>query len=458
MRLLLPVAVAVLAAACSSSSSPTAPADSGSPGNEGGGVDAGGDVVVAEAGGEAGAKIEHVVVIVQENHTFDSYFGNWCTAATGSSPTCTTGAACCEKAPTVDPGSSAMASVLNDAFNAGRDPNHTQKCEVSEIDNGKMDMYATSTVSSPGAGASECGSPDNLAIADSTVQGYWTFAQQGALADRYFQPMAGASSGNDMYLARAQYVFTDNDYEPIANGATCSTNGTTMQYTDTTIGDLLNQAGVSWAWYSEGYAAMQAAVATGTCPPAPADCAFGNNAFDCVYDPSDDPFEYYKDLVDNPSYARDYGQLATDLSAGKLPSVVFVKALLYKTEHPGYMDTVSAGVTFVTDTVNAIQASSAASSTLILVTWDEGGGFFDHVAPPATNTVDSQPYGTRLPLIAIGPFARTGSVSHTTMEHSSIVKFIEYNWLGGTTGQLKGRDANVANIGSMLTAGLVPEN
>lgn len=455
MRPWLPLAAAALAAACSSSSNPATPGpDGGSTSN-----DAGADVQPSNDGAsEAGAKIEHLVVIVQENHTFDSYFGGWCTAPTGSTPTCTQGPACCEKAPTKDPGSATLASTLNDAFNAARDPNHTQKCEVSEIDNGKMDMYVTSTVSNPGAGATGCGSADNIAIADSTVQGYWTFAQQGALADRYFQPMAGASSGNDMYLARAQYVFTDNAYEPVAIGASCSTNGTTMQYTDTTLGDLLNQAGVTWAWYSEGYAAMQAAVAMGTCPAAPPDCAFGNNAFDCVYDPSDNPFEFYKDLADDPATSRDYGQLATDLSGGTLPSVVFVKALLYKTEHPGYMDTVSAGVTFVTDTVQAVQASSAAASTLILVTWDEGGGFFDHVAPPAANPVDNQPYGTRLPLIAIGPFARSGSVSHTTMEHSSIVKFIEYNWLGGQTGQLKGRDANVANIGSMLTAGLVPEN
>ena len=72
--------------------------------------------------------------------------------------------------------------------------------------------------------------------------------------------------------------------------------------------------------------------------------------------------------------------------------------------------------------------------------------------------VDNQPYGTRLPLLAVGPFARTGTVSHTTMEHSSIVKFIEYNWLG-KTGQLAGRDATAANIGSVLSTSLgVPEN
>lgn len=456
MRSFLPIGIVapvVLAVACSSSSHSTA-----SPEPEAG-PDAGADGV--EGDGEAGpARIEHVVVIVQENHTFDSYFATWCTAPAGSNPSCTEGPSCCEAGPGKDPGSSTTPSTMNDAFNAGRDPNHTQVCEVSEIDGGKMDAFVTSTVSSTGAGSTACGSAQNYAYADSTVQAYWSLAGQGAIADRYFQPVAGASSSNDLFLARAQYVFVDDTYEPEAIGATCSLNGNPVQYTDTTIADLLIGAGVSWAWYSEGYATMAAAVQHGECPASPpADCTFDLTTFDCVYDPSDNPFAYYKSVVDNPTYFRDYTQLATDLSSGQLPSVVFVKALEYKTEHPGYENTISSGVTFVGDTIQAVQASSVAASTLVLLTWDEGGGFFDHVAPPPASQVDGQPYGTRIPLIAVGPLARPGTVSHVTMEHSSIVKFIEYNWLGGQTGQLKGRDATVANIGSLLDPSLgIPEN
>ena len=77
----------------------------------------------------------------------------------------------------------------------------------------------------------------------------------------------------------------------------------------------------------------------------------------------------------------------------------------------------------------------------MLVTWDEGGGFFDHVAPPADSAVDNQPYGTRVPLLAIGRYARRGRSRTCTMEHSSIVKFLEWNYLGGQTGQLGARDA-----------------
>lgn len=96
-------------------------------------------------------------------------------------------------------------------------------------------------------------------------------------------------------------------------------------------------------------------------------------------------------------------------------------------------------------------------NTLILVTWDEGGGFFDHVAPPqpppvnidADQNLNPVPYGTRVPLLAIGTFARVGQVSHVVMEHSSIVKFLEYNFLG-PVGQLGARDGWANNIGSLL--------
>ena len=90
--------------------------------------------------------------------------------------------------------------------------------------------------------------------------------------------------------------------------------------------------------------------------------------------------------------------------------------------------------------------------TLVLFPYDEAAGFYDHVTPPATSTVDNEPYGTRVPFLAIGPFAKPNYVSHVTMEHSSVVKFIEWNWLGGTTGQLMGRDATVNNLGDLLDA------
>src|SRR5690348_11338463 len=124
------------------------------------------------------SKIDHLVVIVQENHTFDTYFGRYCTAPTGSAPTCTDGPACCEAAPATDP-SGASPMVLDDAENGNYDPDHTQACELAEADGGKMDHYVT--------GAPNCSDPRHFAYADpSVVAPYYQLAKDGALADRYF--------------------------------------------------------------------------------------------------------------------------------------------------------------------------------------------------------------------------------------------------------------------------------
>jgi phospholipase C len=188
----------------------------------------------------------------------------------------------------------------------------------------------------------------------------------------------------------------------------------------------------------------------GQCADTPPDCPAGLPFYPCIYDPSDIPLQYYTAFEDNPTYMRDFARLQQDLQMGKLPGVNFVKGLGYKSEHPGTSTTISDGVGFVTGVIDAVQNSPYAQSTLILLTYDESGGYFDHVAPPPVNPVDSQAYGPRVPMLAIGPFARKNFVSHVTMEHSSVVKFIEWNWLGGQTGQLGTRDTVVNNLGSLL--------
>jgi phospholipase C len=402
------------------------------------------------------SSIKHLVVVVQENHTFDTYFGKYCTAAAGTSPTCTTGPACCEAMPATEPGGASP--VINDDTdnsNLFNDRNHYHNCEVAEIDGGKMDHYVTGAATVDG---NPCSAASNFAyVPTALAQPYFDFAAGNALADRYFQPYAGQSSANDMYFARAQFVFVDNTYGPNAIGKNCPGLGgapPVMQFPEKNLGNLLQEHGVGWAWYSQGYKTMKDANPQDPtmCPPAPSDCPAMIAKTPCDYDPSDNPFNYYDSTADKAGTSRDFdAEFVSDLSAGKLPPVAFVKALGYKTEHPA-LGTITAGVKFVKDTIDAVAASPVAASTLVIFTYDEGGGFFDHVAPPATSSVDNQPYGTRVPTLAIGPFAKKNYVSHVTMEHSSVVKFIEWNWLGGTTGQLMGRDATVNNIGDLLDA------
>lgn len=414
----------------------------------GSGGTGGGTPLNCKDSGAPTTAVGHVVIVVQENHTFDTYFGGWCTAKTGSNPTCTQGPACCEAAPTMDP-TGASPKVLDDTENSAYDPNHKQACELTEIDSGKMDAFAT---------GGTCSNPDNFAYAPAaTVKPYTDLATQYAIADRYFQPIAGQSSSNDMYLAVAKEVFIDNAYEPMVTGSSCELTTTMAPLTgQTTIADLLQTAGKTVAWYGEGYTAVQTGCTV------PADCPLQLPTYPCVYDPGDVPFLYYEQFASSTTFVRDYTQLATDVAAGTLPDVSYVKAIGYHSEHPGYGDTISAGTAFVSGLVQAIEGSCYKEDTLILVTWDEGGGFFDHIAPPAESTVDNQPYGTRVPLLAIGRYAKKGTVSHVTMEHSSLVKFLEWNYLGGKTGQLSARDATVNNIGSLLdpaeTGMTVPAN
>src|SRR5262249_6868315 len=158
----------------------------------------------------------------------------------------------------------------------------------------------------------------------------------------WFQPVVGASSANDMYLARADFVFADNTYVPAgAIGVDCGLNHNTASYNDQTIGDLLADAGVGWAFYIQGYQTMVDAVAQGGCPPPDPACPGGFRIYPCVYDPSDIPFQYYPRFRDNPTYMRDYSKFAADLDSDTLPPVTFVKAIGFRSEHPGYGDTIS---------------------------------------------------------------------------------------------------------------------
>ncbi len=267
-----------------------------------------------------------------------------------------------------------------------------------------------------------------------------------------------------MYLATAHWEFTDNDDRPFTIGSGClSPGGNATTLPGVTVADLLVNTGSTFRMYADGYAAAVAAEpacasAVGVFPP---DCEQDERTAGystCNYDPSDLPFEYYLNFADEPKYIVDSTVFAQDVAAGQLPSFAYVKARTYANEHPKWSP-ISRGIAFVKNVVDLIGASQYADDTLILIVMDEGGGFFDHVMPPTavstTYDADSDglevPYGTRLPMIAIGPFAAKGKISHEVMEHSSVVRFLEYNFLGPRyAGALGHRDAVVSNLGSLL--------
>lgn len=427
--------------------------------------------------------IEHVVLVVQENHTFDSYFGHYCTAAAHSDPTCTTGRSCCEGAPTSVSGTAPTS--LTDDENYARDRHHDYACEVCQVNDGAMDGFVAG--SCPGGSSlvpplAACSSHYNFEIGDApTMNTYWGYADAGALADRYFQPIIGSTSSNDMYFAAAHYEFRDNDIMPDSWGSNCVTGqlaSPTIGYQELssrTIADLLLDAGVTFSVYADGYGDAVDAAAGCTdpshhscpCPHVyPPDCRESvvfRQA--CTYDGSDIPFQYYPRFRDVPLYTRDYeGAFVADVAAGRLPDFAYVKFRTSRNEHPNW-SYVTDGEGWVDQVVSTIEGSPLyRDNTLVILTWDEGGGFYDHVPPPASIETypatdpsspsmagQPVPYGTRVPMLTIGPFARHGTVSHVTMEHSSIVRFLEFLFLGPSAeGALGVRDAHVNNIGSML--------
>lgn len=415
------------------------------------GDDATGDDAAAEVAIDAAppvSAIKHVVLIVQENHTFDNFFGRWCTAPAGSNPTCTSGKSCCERAPDKEPSGSAPV-VLDDALNGERDPDHSYDCEALEMNGGKMDRYVTGancgiTSTSPSA--------KNFAISpDALVKTYHDWASQFAMADRYFQPLIGQTSANDMYFAVAKWQFKDNEYKPACNGKGCiaPTTPTKTFSGVTTIADLIVGAGHSFAIYAQGLDAMWGAT---FCPALPSDCTLGFPPAPnpCLYDCSDIPFEYYDQWLDKKGTIKDWSRFESDVAGNTLPSFAYLKSATYQNEHPGYGSKLSTSIARVKAVYDRVMASKYANDTLILVAWDEGGGYYDHVSPPPDNPADGKPYGTRVPFLALGRFAKKGGyVSHVVLEHSSVVKFLELNFTG-KTGQLGARDVNVNNLGSLL--------
>ena len=191
-----------------------------------------------------------------------------------------------------------------------------------------------------------------------------------------------------------------------------------------TIGDRLDEEGVSWKYYSGGW---NDAVASTLSNPSPANPATVNSLFQWHHQ----PFAYYDNFAPflangrrNPRSVRhlqDETNFFSDLTAEKLPAVSFIKPLGPNNEHPGYADLLT-GQQHVADLVNSVMQSKYADDTLIIITYDEFGGRWDHVAPPV---IDQWGPGARVPAIFIGSMVKKAYVDHTQYETASILSLIE---------------------------------
>ena len=192
--------------------------------------------------------------------------------------------------------------------------------------------------------------------------------------------------------------------------------------TMTSIADTLDAKGVTWAWYA---GAWNAAVKDGMQPPDAPRKVIAASANGAPYFVTHhQPFNYFARFApgtaDRERHLKDYTDLVAGIEQGSLPQVVFYKPQGTLNEHPGYADVLS-GDRHIADLVARIKASPLWASTAIIVTYDENGGFWDHVAPPAGGRWGP---GTRIPTIIVSPLARRGYVDHTSYDTTSILKFI----------------------------------
>ena len=201
-----------------------------------------------------------------------------------------------------------------------------------------------------------------------------------------------------------------------------------------TIGNRLDDAGVSWKWYSGGWnAALQNNVTAANDPNIIFQFHHQAFAYYTKYAPFLTPptADYTSTPPLNPattgpnSHLQDESQFLADLQNNKVPAVVFIKPAGRDNEHPGYTDEVK-GQQHVADLVNAIRNSKIWDDTAIIITYDENGGRWDHVQPPVRS--DRWGTGVRVPTIIVSPFARSGYIDHNEYETVSILKLIEFRF------------------------------
>jgi phospholipase C len=199
-----------------------------------------------------------------------------------------------------------------------------------------------------------------------------------------------------------------------------------------TIGDELSAKGIDWAWYAGGWN----------------DALAGNpDAGGELYQYHHQPFYYFANYADGTpgraAHLKDEMDFVAAVNAGTLPAVSFVKPDGADNEHPQYADVLT-GEEHVRGLIDSIRNGTQWASTAIVVTYDENGGFWDHVAPPSG---DKWGPATRVPTMVIAPFAKTGFVDHTIYDTTSITATIEHRWGLAPLGT---RDANAPDLGNAL--------
>jgi phospholipase C len=461
--------------------------------------------------------IKHLVVIFDENVSFDHYFGTYPSAAnTGGSPFHAK-----PGTPQVNGLSHSLLTANPNSYNPQRltpsealtcDQNHGYLPEQQAFDGGKMDKFVQFTQTDNCTG--EFGPPGIVMdyYDGNTVTGLWNYAQNYAMSDNNYDTNFGPSTPGALNVISGStgdgYAVSPSTGQPVSDTGTVSTlnskglgtiygdldpafdDCSDASHTSTSpvgvmtgqnVGDLLNQRHVTWGWFQGGFAP------TSTNSAGYAVCGSSHTniggATVADYSPHHNPFQYYKSTAnpkhlppsseamigktDQANHQYDLSDFYTTLKDGNMPAVSYLKAAEYQDAHPGYSDPTDEQH-FLVNTINQVEQSRFWKSTAIVITYDDSDGWYDHQNSPRVNgsntaedaavcttapvrigdTPDRCGYGPRLPLVVISPYTRQNYVSHNVTDQSSVVKFIEDNWVGG---QSTGR-GSFTNIAGSLNA------
>ena len=385
-------------------------------------------------------KIAHIIIIMQENRSFDNYFGTFPGAD---------GIPMHAGAPRVcvpDPLDDSCVRPYHDANDENTGGPHSARAADRDIDGGKMDGFIVVM-----RGADETGGcPTDIPTCvvkghERSVMGYhderelpvyWAYARNFVLQDHMFQPIASwslpahlymvsewaascAILGDPMSCKPERTYFNPQDFPRDLFDESSPQLPGRPDYAWTDLTYLLHARGVSWAYY----------VMDGFEP----DCV--NDQSSCNLRPQSartpgiwNPLRSFTDVKHDGqlSNVKDTTLFFSDLRDGKLPAVSWLAPGNRYSEHPPGL--VSTGQAYVAGIVNAVMRSKYWDSTAIFVSWDDWGGFYDHVAPPKVNWFG---YGLRVPGLVISAYARKGYVDHQILSHDAYVKFIEDDFLDG---------------------------
>jgi phospholipase C len=334
--------------------------------------------------------IEHFLFLMQENHSFDNYFGTYPGANGIPKGTCMPR----------DPTSKKDRDCVK-PFRLGNRPvvdlEHKESIHLDQYRNGRMDGFVWAfTREGKRHGAMAMGYYD-----DRDIPYYWNIADEYVLFDNFFSSARGGSVINHMYwVTGAPGVKGKRDEVPAEGWGDLPT-----------IFDRLEAAGISWKFYVQNY---DPKITFRTAQDS-------DRAAQVVWV----PLLGYARYVDDPKLSRhivDLDEYFADLKRGTLPAVAFMVPSGASEHPPG---SIKAGERFVRTLVTELMASRFWKSSAFMWSYDDWGGWYDHVRPPA---VDSRGYGFRVPALLVSAWAKRGYVDSTQLDYTSALKFIEENW------------------------------